>query len=163
MNMRIVKQVCLLSLVSISCGFLVNYFSPAGISFIGSWDTNKGVISANSKNDVVVHEREILETDIVKKIYDQGHTVFIDARPLEQYEQGHIHGSIALPVAQFDELVESLFEKYPPAQPMITYCSGRECRDSHELAQQLVDAGYENVRVFIDGYPAWEEKGYPVE
>jgi len=160
---RIIKQACLISILSVSCGFLVNFVSPDGIAFVGSWDTKIGVISANSKNDVVVRDREITDVDTAKRIYDQKDTVFVDARPIEQHEEGHIHGSIPLPVRQFDEFVEILFEKYPPSKPMITYCSGRECKDSHELAQQLYDAGYENVKVFIDGYPAWKEKGYPVE
>jgi rhodanese-related sulfurtransferase len=163
MRRRIVKEVCLISMVSIFCGALVNHYSPVGIAFTGSWDTTIGVISANAKNDVVVREREIHEVEAVKKIYDQGNTLFLDSRASEQYEEGHIRDAISFPVRQFDELIETLFEKYIPSQQFITYCSGRDCPDSHELAQQLYDAGYENVKVFIDGYPTWKEKGYPVE
>jgi rhodanese-related sulfurtransferase len=160
---KVIKEAFIISLISIVCGLLVNHFSPAGIALTGSWNTKKGVISANEKNDVVVHEREIQNVDIVKKIFDQGNTLFLDARTSEQYGEGHIHGSISLPVKQFDEWIGTLFEKYPPSTPIITYCSGRECRDSHELAQLLQDAGYENVKVFSDGYPAWEKKEYPIE
>ncbi len=160
---KIIKEAFIVSVISIACGLLVNHFSPAGIALTGSWDIKKGVISANEKNDVVVHEREIRNVDSVKKIYDQGNTLFLDARTSEQHGEGHIHGSISLPVRQFDELIETIFIKYPPSTPMITYCTGRECRDSHELAQLLYDAGYENVKVFSDGYPAWKEKGYPIE
>lgn len=160
---KTIKEACIVTAVSIACGFTVNHFSPAGIALIGSWDTSKGVISANAKNDVVVHEREIPHVERVKAIFDQGQTLFIDARTSEQYDEGHIRGSISMPVGQFDAVIETLFEKYPPTTPMLTYCTGRECRDSHELAQMLLDAGYENVKVFIDGYPAWKAKGYPVE
>jgi 3-mercaptopyruvate sulfurtransferase SseA len=30
------------------------------------------------------------------------------------------------------------------------------------LAQLLMDIGYSSVNVFVDGYPLWEENGYPV-
>ncbi|MBA4367370.1 MAG: hypothetical protein C0403_06985 [Desulfobacterium sp.] len=160
---KITKEACIVSIISIACGLLVNHFSPAGIALVGSWDTKKGVISANEKNDVVVHEREIQNVDAVKKIYDHGITLFLDARTTELYGEGHIHGSISLPVRQFDELIDTIFEKYPPSTPIITYCTGRECRDSHELAQLLHDAGYDNVKVFSDGYPAWKKKEYPIE
>ncbi len=160
---KITQEACIVSIISIVFGLLVNHFSPAGIALVGSWDKTEGVISANERNGVVVHEREIQNVDAVKKIYDQGNTLFLDARISEQYEEGHIHGSISLPVRQFDELIDTLFEKYPSSTPIITYCTGRECRDSHELAQLLLDAGYENVKVFSDGYPAWEKKEYPIE
>ncbi len=160
---KIIKEAFIISIISIACGLLVNRFSPAGIALMGSWDTKEGVISANEKNDVVVHEREIQNVDTVKKIFDQGNTLFLDARTSEQYGEGHIHGSISVPVKQFDEWIETLFEKYPSSTPIITYCTGRECRDSHELAKLLHDAGYENVKVFSDGYPAWEKEKYPIE
>ena len=46
---------------------------------------------------------------------------------------------------------------------MITYCSGRTCEDSHNLARLLSEVGFTDVRVFIDGFPGWEAEGYPVE
>lgn len=160
---KLLKEACLIFIGSLACGFFINSVSPAGISLFGSWDTTMGVISANAKHDVVVHEREIQNVETAKAMFDQGGILFVDARAPEQYEQGHIGGAISIPLRQFDACIEFLFEKYPTETPMITYCSGRECADSHELAQLLEDVGYADVKVFIDGYPAWKKKGYPVE
>ena len=160
---RLLKEAGIILIISIGCGFIVNYASPTGIALFGSWDTAQGVISANAKHDVVVHDREIQKVETAKAMFDQGGILFVDARPAEQFEQGHISGAISIPVRQFDACIEFLFEKYPTETPMVTYCSGRECADSHELAQLLEDAGYANVKVFIDGYPAWQGEGYPVE
>ena len=55
------------------------------------------------------------------------------------------------------------FEKYPFDRFIITYCSGRECDDSHRLAVYLKDAGYTRIKVYIDGISGWEKEGYPVE
>jgi 3-mercaptopyruvate sulfurtransferase SseA len=63
----------------------------------------------------------------------------------------------------YEERLEAFLAKYPLSTRIVTYCSGRECEDSHELAQILLQFGYENVSVFIDGFPAWEKSGFPVE
>jgi len=98
-----------------------------------------------------------------KKIYDQGSTVFIDARSEESYRDGHIKGAIAFPVGKFNNRIDNFLSHYPIDQPIVTYCSGRSCEDSHRLAQMLMDSGYEQVSVMIDGYPGWEARGFPVE
>ena len=87
----------------------------------------------------------------------------MDARSKNHYENGHIPGAVSLPVVQFEERIEFFLNRYPPEQPIVTYCSGRTCEDSHDLAQFLSDLGFTNVRIFIDGFPGWEADGYPVE
>jgi rhodanese-related sulfurtransferase len=64
---------------------------------------------------------------------------------------------------QFEERIESFLNRYPAEQTIVTYCSGRTCEDSHDLAQSLSDVGFTNVRIFIDGFPGWEAEGYPIE
>ena len=53
--------------------------------------------------------------------------------------------------------------QYPLEQPIVTYCSGRTCEDSHQLAWLLIDVGFSEVRIFIDGFPGWQAEGYPIE
>ncbi|MBW1899181.1 MAG: rhodanese-like domain-containing protein [Deltaproteobacteria bacterium] len=160
---KMIKELSVIVGLSVMAGLLINYFSPNGISYIGSWDTASGVITAKAKNDAVVREREIMDVKTVKQIFDAGKTVFIDARSYKEYEKGHIKGGISFPAAQFDERIEAFLLNYSPSISIVTYCSGRECRDSHELAQMLIDSGFSETRVFIDGYPLWEKEGYPIE
>ena len=135
-----------------------------GIALFGDWDTSKGVISAKSKDGApVVRELEITDIHIAKEIYDNKTAVFLDARSAEDYMDGHIKGALSLPVNRFEQEIENFKKTYPDSTHFITYCSGRECDDSHELAQYLLMEGYEKVNVLIDGYPGWKEKGFPVE
>jgi len=156
------KGLLVILLISISCAFIVNGFSPKGIAFLGEWDKSKGVITAIPKNDVVVRKIEIQDPVTAKELYDTGKYVFIDARDRESFNYGHIKGAISMPPGEFFDNVESFIETYQLSTGFITYCSGRECSDSHELAQFLSDEGYK-VKVFIDGYPGWIKEGYPVE
>ena len=161
--MKIFKEISVLIGVSIIAALAVNYFSPAGIALIGQWDTAKGVITANERNDMVLNDLEIGDVTFAKKLYDSKKFVFVDARSRDDYDEGHIKGAVSLPVGQFDEKIEAFSEQYPPDKPIITYCSGRTCEDGNKLAQHLLEFGYMEIGVFIDGFPGWEAAGYPIE
>ncbi len=160
---EITKEIVILLGAAILCAFAVNVVSPKGIALFGQWDTSKGVISARNKNDAVEDHLEIKDTRSAKRIFDTADTVFVDARSAEDYKDGHIKGAISLPAYEFDSLIDRFYNDFPVSVSIVTYCSGRECDDSHELAQLLIGEGYTKVNVFIDGYPAWKEEGYPVE
>lgn len=158
-----IKGVIILFSAAVVTALTVNYFSPRGIAWIGDWNVEKGVISARPKHDVVAHERELVDIKIVKAIYDRGGALFLDARPVEMFNERHIAGAVSFPAWETEQRMETFINTYPPETRIITYCSGRECEDSHILAEFLSDMGYPNVQVFLDGFPAWEKEGYPVE
>lgn len=153
----------LLLVVAVLLAFLTNTFSPASIPLFGQWDESKGVIRAKPNDDIYSLGFEIGNVETAKEIYDEGDTLFIDARDINAFEEGHIKGAVLLPIGEFDARIENFLDRYEPDQNIITYCSGRSCEDSHHLAQLLTEFGYENVSVMIDGFPIWEKKGFPVE
>ncbi|MCP4368871.1 MAG: rhodanese-like domain-containing protein [Deltaproteobacteria bacterium] len=159
----IAKELIIIIGFSVIAAFTANYFSPNGIALFGQWDTSEGVITARPKNDPVTVGAEIKDANTAKKIYAKKKAVFVDARSYETFIEGHIKNAVSIPTGEFLEFIDDFKTKYPVTTPLITYCSGRECNDSHELAQYLILEGYTNVKVFIDGYPEWERKGYPVE
>ena len=158
-----VREIIYLLGLAIVIAFTVNSLSPKGIALQGSWNTTDGVISARSKTDIVVHDIEIQDIFEAKKIYDAGKTVFVDARNFEVYKDGFIKGAISLPVYDYDALIEAFISKYSFDQKIVTYCSGRECDESHKLVTNLKTEGFVDIRVFIDGFPAWEKEGFPIE
>ncbi len=164
MNIKdLAKETISISGLAIMAALLVNAASPNGIALFGDWDPSQGVVTARPKGDVVDRGLEIKDIRQAKEIYDQGAALFVDARPQALYEQGHIRGAVSLPVRRFFEVIDAFRDQYPLSTWIVTYCSGRECEDSHELAQYLLEEGYERVNVFIDGYAAWEGMAFPVE
>ena len=160
---KMVKEIIILLGISVVAAVIVNSFSPVGIAFVGQWDDSQGVITAKAKDNVLIDELEIDDVKIAKQIYDSGKAVFIDARSADNFKDGHIKGAISLPLGRFDALIDAFKGQYSRDSTIVTYCSGRTCNDSHHLAQFLFEHGYENVSVFIDGYPGWEAEGYPIE
>ena len=161
--MKIFKEVSIILGISIAAALAVNYLLPDGIALVGQWDTSQGVVTAMAKNDIVIEGIEIGTVDEARQLFDSGEYVFVDARSPEDYEAGHIPGAVSLPVGQSEERLAAFLERYPPEASIITYCSGRTCQDSHHLAEFLLEFGYDNVTVFIDGFPGWEAEGHPIE
>lgn len=86
----------------------------------------------------------------------------VDARPRALFNLGHLPMSRSIPFEEFVTLPQRLAGLLPADRPLLIYCSGFGCRDSFDLAQLLIAAGYRDVRVFEDGFPAWRDAGLPV-
>jgi rhodanese-related sulfurtransferase len=160
---KIIKETIFLLGISVIFAFIVNLFSPAGIPFVGQWNGSPGDSALKANSDVFSGKLEIKDVKAAKQIYDKGKAVFLDARSLESFENGHIKGAESLPLGQFDDLIETFKKKYPVNTFIVTYCSGRTCDDSRRLEELLFDHGYINVSIFIDGYKGWKAEGYPIE
>jgi rhodanese-related sulfurtransferase len=160
---KLIKEMMFLLGMAIIFAFTVNFFSPKGIALVGRWDKSPGVIDSKAGSDVFSGELEIKDVMIAKQIYDNGTAVFVDARSLENFKNGHIKGAKSLPLDQFDNFIKAFKKKYPADTFIVTYCSERTCDDSHKLEQLLFDHGYVNVSIFIDGYQGWKAEGYPIE
>lgn len=89
--------------------------------------------------------------------------LFLDARRTRDYVEGHVTGARSFPVWEAEvvkERVEALVgEGRVPNLPVVLYCSGGDCEDSHMLAQTLFGAGFENLLVYRDGFPDWARRG----
>lgn len=99
-----------------------------------------------------------------KQLYDGGATIFVDARPRGDYEQGTVQGAFSLPADAFDTWYPNFEMQVPPmGVDHVIFCSGGTCTDSVQVANQLKDRGWERLWVMEDGYDAWLKAGYPVE
>jgi rhodanese-related sulfurtransferase len=160
---KTIKEIIILAGISVALAMIVNFLSPKGIALVGQWDTSKGVITASSTGPEEWQPEEISHVARAKEMFDTGNVLFVDARSPDNYEDGHISGAVSLPVGQFDEQIESFLNRHSPDAHIVTYCSGRTCEDSHNLARLLSDVGFTHVSVFIDGFPGWEAQGFPIE
>ena len=102
--------------------------------------------------------------DDVALLYKAG-ALFLDARRTSVFEEGHIAGARSFPVweSDIDDRVNALFaergEPEDQLKPIVIYCTGGACEDSHMLAQKLWAIQFNNVYVFKDGFPDWQKRG----
>jgi rhodanese-related sulfurtransferase len=89
-------------------------------------------------------------------------TVFVDCRPADQFQSGHISGALSLPSDR--DLPGAALTQLRGAQTIIAYCDARGgCESSQRLAARLRELGLSDVRILKDGLPAWLAAGYPAE
>jgi len=92
---------------------------------------------------------------------------FLDARRSGAFAEGHVARAWCAPLWESDlETRLTVFEAtaHPrSADPLVLYCDGGDCRDSHLLASKLMELGYRNLLVYRGGYPEWVGLGRPVE
>lgn len=94
-------------------------------------------------------------------LHQQG-ALFLDARRSSVYEQGHVAGARSVSVweVDVDDKVKNLLdERQDQDLPIVVYCSGGACEDSHMLAQKLWGVFFTNVLVYKDGWPDWQKRG----
>jgi len=85
-------------------------------------------------------------------------TLWIDARPDEQFEKQHIPGAISLNEDRWNELLPQTMTAWSPEKRLVVYCSSQSCALSREVARRLRDeAGLKNVYVLHGGWEAWLE------
>ena len=92
---------------------------------------------------------------------------FLDARRSSEFAEGHIAGAWCVPVWESDvddRLISFKAARRPGSEdPIVIYCSGGDCRDSHLLAAKLFNEGYFNLLIYRDGFPDWVAHGHPIE
>ncbi|AUX41535.1 sulfurtransferase [Sorangium cellulosum] len=87
--------------------------------------------------------------------------VVAEVLPAPYYEAGHLPGAVNLPL---DGLEKTIARVAPGRDtPIVVYCSGPTCRNSHTAAARLAALGYGAVRVFAGGKAAWRDAGLAME
>jgi len=117
------------------------------------------VVNASAQADV-----PRISIQELKKMMDAGKPVtIIDAQPKDVYKTGHIKGAISLPWKSQIPL-EDVW-KLPKDKLIVTYCDcGPGESDSADVASQLLQFGFENVKVLGDpSIKGWKDAGYPME
>jgi rhodanese-related sulfurtransferase len=103
-----------------------------------------------------------VSTTQLRKILDDGTTFVFDARPHMEYATSHIPGALNVapkPGVEMSQYVSDVAEIERVVQAkdaaIVLYCNGPFCGKSKRLSEELVDAGFSNVRRYQLGVPTW--------
>lgn len=104
-----------------------------------------------------------ISTEELKAILEAKSATVFDARPAAEYAVSHIPGAVnvalkpGMPmslytsdVAEVGRLLEG-----DRSAPIVMYCNGPFCGKSKRLSEELIAAGYTNVRRYQLGIPVW--------
>ena len=109
-------------------------------------------------------ETQEVSTEQVRRILVDGSAIILDTRKRSEYVAGHIPGAWNLDappsasVAAVERLVGGDKNK-----ALVLYCNGPFCQASRLLSEQLLPAGFTNVRRYQLGIPIWRALGGATE
>jgi rhodanese-related sulfurtransferase len=149
-------QCAVILVLAISLGAPVNQFRNNGLPLFAHRSMGTSLkTTSGARLDISLTE--------AKKLFLQHAAVFIDARPKEDFEKGHVKGAKSLPWHDVDQQFIAVTENIPDNATIITYCDGEACELSHHLANFLIDAGFNHVRVLVNGWTKWRDAHLSIE
>lgn len=101
--------------------------------------------------------------ELKQKMDDGDDILVLDAQPKAIYDKGHIRGALSVPWAA--KLTQWDVRRIHRDKMIIVYCDcGPGEADSSDLAAQLREMGFNNVKVLADpSIRGWIRAGYPIE
>jgi rhodanese-related sulfurtransferase len=84
---------------------------------------------------------------------NNGNTVVIDVRELDEFNKGHIEGAVNLPLSKIKEQISS-FDAYKNNQVLIVCQDGTRSATTGKI---ITKAGHKDVFVITGGMQSWQE------
>ena len=108
-----------------------------------------------------------ISTEELRRILAEQSATVLDARPYMEFAVGHIPGAanvsakagvpMSLYVSDVSEIERIVGGD--KTTPIILYCNGPFCGKSNRLGEELLQAGFSNVRRYQLGAPVWRALG----
>jgi rhodanese-related sulfurtransferase len=151
---KLFLQIALILFLSLIIGLGIN-FSLIKQYFLG--DFRFGFISLEKYSSVT-----FITLEEAEGLFSEGEALFIDSRPKEAFQTGHILGAVNIPFEEYkkEEALDLIF--LPPEGTVVIYCDGNECNSSVELSKVLHQKGLLDIKIFFGGWVEWTREGLPV-
>lgn len=145
----LLTQTILLIVFGVVLGFTVNFTSEKPIPLI--------------RQPVDTGQWETVTTEEMLRHIEEGTAILVDARKPEYYHEGHIPGAINLPAIEFGTAFQEIGESLPREFPIVVYCQGDPCDESHMVLEHLKQYDFQSLYLYQDGWMEWEKQALPVE
>jgi rhodanese-related sulfurtransferase len=140
-------RILLIVMAGLACGLAWNAWSGRGIALGANAFLREGA--------------EEIDAAEARERFDRG-VLFLDARPVANYEMSHIPGAVPLPEDDFDRHFAKVEGRLRSSFDAVVYCAGYGCEASHLVADRLKARGI-HVAILNEGWPAWTDAGHPVK
>lgn len=152
---RVIGQSGAILLLAVILGLAVNQVRSGRLPLVADWSPKAQLATDSGINlEIPLEDAQALAFPRM--------ALFLDARSMEQYAEGHIQGALNLPWDEFEKHFPQVMDGVPDDTVIITYCDGETCALSKDLAFALLQEGFFNVRVLVNGWTLWQQSGLPV-
>lgn len=184
------KKIFSIILVTVTISLVYNHFNENGLPLLRSerilvWesdslslgeqidstnhdsvlpDNKKDSVSENTTNNKQIidafNQPKAINLSLAYKLFKEG-IQFIDARPPEEYNEGHIKGALNIPFYGSENYLKTI-NSLDKNKLIVTYCSGADCDISTLSGDELFSMGFKKVYVFVGGFEEWVKNKYPI-
>jgi len=148
-------QILILLSVALMAGIGTNTLRSDPLPLVQDWSIDGQLTTENGHTMALGLNQAIV-------FYENKSALFIDARDVLKFHEGHIKGALSLPWHDVQEQFMVVAPRIDPGGLVVTYCDGKTCTLSHDLAFFLKEMGF-NVKVMSGGWEAWLNADMPVE
>mgnify|MGYP001342328885 FL=1 len=160
--MKYLPQIYRIILLSIILGFFRFYFISDDSFTLIKKERILETVDALDLPDILTEPKQI-DTQSAHALHIAKGAVFIDARDINDFNEGHISGAINIPYDYYEDY-DYIIENLDKTSIYVIYCSGGECSLSIDLADYLFyELDFENILIYDDGFPDWLQNGYDVK
>jgi rhodanese-related sulfurtransferase len=104
---------------------------------------------------------EVTRESLLAKMENGEDFVLVDALSPMSYAMSHLPGAVNIPPEGCDRWAA---RRIPDkTTEVVVYCQNPECESSVEVANRLLELGYEHVGHYAGGKSDWVEGGLPLE
>ena len=108
---------------------------------------------------------KVIELDelssLLKKDSKKANYMLLDVRGVADFNEGHLPKAVSLPFYRFNHFKDRLPKDKNTL--IVTYCNGYGCGMSPHFNRVVKEVyGYKNVKMFIAGFPTWQQTGSAV-
>lgn len=153
--LQMLRQGAIIAVTAMLLGVSVNALREERLSLVATW--------SGTPWDHGKVEKLFITIEKAQELFPLEEALFVDARPRELYEQGHITGARNLPLESFEELEGAVLGDISSRTPLIVYFEGTDSTPGIELALKLLSKNYRNVQVLEKGWDLWVSRELPVE
>jgi rhodanese-related sulfurtransferase len=95
--------------------------------------------------------------------FQAGGALFIDARPPDEYAELHVPKALNIPPSLVETGLAEKVAGLAKDREILVYCGQVSCDLSLKVADKLQGLGFTRVAVYMGGFKAWDEAGYPAD
>lgn len=166
MTARFVKQTLLLGVIGSAVGFALNATSSHGVSLTTPvYPTSASATVCADPEGTLPPPREhtMIALEEALTACDACTAGFVDARGAAAFAHGHVPGAIHLPPGGCGDAETDVLAPLRAFDTLIVYDDDARLRLARGVADRLVAAGFDNVRVLEGSWAAWESARGPAQ
>ncbi len=162
MSAKTIIRMVFIILVGLGLGVINKFVNPKAPGFIGYYPVISATDTAKIPEAADEGDPPYISIGEAADFFNTPGVLFVDARDVWDYQEGHIRGAVNIPFESDDEtILENFLTNTPKDKPLVVYCNGADCDLSLYLGRTLAVEGFTGVNIFFGGWTDWQLQELP--